>query len=101
MNIISRYNFLALHPAGAFSKSETPVEARQFGDKTNSSQVLGAGFAVPSDTTTSSVQTTTTTTELPDTLPPRLDESTPEPAVAMHDEEITYGENNEQGCAVR
>lgn len=78
-----------------------PVEARQFGDKTNNSQVVGAGFAVPSDTTTSTVQTTTTTTtELPITMPPHLDETTPEPAVIVHDEEITYGENHVQGCAV-
>jgi hypothetical protein len=63
--------------------------------------VVGAGFAVPSDTTSSSVQTTTTTTELPITMPPYLDEaSSPEPAV-VHDEEITYGENDVQGCAVR
>lgn len=73
---------------------DSPVEARQFGDKTNNSQVVGAGFAVPSDKSSSTTQTPTTTTELPITMPPHLDETSakPEPT-AVHDEEITYGNN--------
>lgn len=62
---------------------------------TNISQTVGAGFVIPSDTTTSAVHTTTSTPELPITMPPpHLDETTPEPIVNVHDEEIVYGENN-------
>lgn len=86
--------------AGAFNKSDTPVEARQFGDKTNETNVVGAGFVVPpsdrkppaDSTTMSSTSTTSTTTEFP-TIPPinindELTPSVPPP----QDEEITYGE---------
>lgn len=60
--------------------------------------MVGAGFALPSDTQTSTVKTTpSTTTELPLTMSPNLDETSPEPAAIPIDEEITYGENNVQG----
>lgn len=62
--------------------------------------MVGAGFAVPSDTTSTTQTSTTTTTELPITTPPHVDETKPEPTVVVHEEEeITYGENYVQGCA--
>lgn len=78
--------------AGTFSKSETPVEARHFGDKANQT-VLGAGFGgVKSETTTTTAQSTTTTyTESP-TIQQILDEVTP-PSIPLHDDGIVYGEN--------
>lgn len=93
--------------AGTFSKSETPVEARQFGDKTNHT-IVGAGFGgVPSETTTTTAQSTTTTFTESQTIPQILDEKTP-PSIPLHDDEIAYGENlmhifhfiSMQGCTV-
>jgi hypothetical protein len=84
--------------AGAFGKSDSPVEARQFGDKANDSRVIGAGFGggVPSDrsTSTSTAPTTTSSTteqQFRPTFPPLLDDGV-KPSAAPADEEINYGE---------
>jgi hypothetical protein len=81
-----------------FSSSDSPVEARQFGDKINNTALHGAGIGgIPSEkqpettmgTTTS--ESTTTSTEFP-TQDPFLD-TIVSSSVAPVDEEISYGEN--------
>lgn len=85
------YNLIS-YLAGTFSKSETPVEARQFGEKSNNT-VVGASFGggLPSETTKSDVPitTTTTTTETP-TVPP-FDEIMSVPTILANEEERTFG----------
>lgn len=96
--------------AGTFSKSETPVEARQFGDKANHT-VVGAGFGgIPSETTTTTAQSTTTTFTESQTIPQILSDEVTPPSIPIHDDEheIAYGKNllhifhfiSMQGCTV-
>lgn len=82
-------------PAGAFSKTDTPVEARQFGDKGNDTRVVGAGIGggIPSEqttTTSTTSSTTSSTTEQQFTVPTLITDGTP--SVVPQDEEINYGE---------
>ena len=80
-----------------FSSSDSPVEARQFGDKINDTVAGAAIGGIPSEkqseTTMSTTTTakTTTTTEF-STQDPFLDSLATSP-VAPVDEEISYGEN--------
>lgn len=75
--------------AGAFNKSESPIEARNLKSTANDS-VAVAGFGVPSNTNKQPDSTTTTSTTTETTLPPII---APTQAALPADDNISYGEN--------
>jgi hypothetical protein len=74
--------------AGAFTSSESPIEARNLKATANES-VASAGVFAPKDPNRQSEITTTTSTTTESTLPPIIDTT----HVSPPEDTINYGEN--------